>query len=184
MLKIGIICLAAWMFMIMGCTYQEPVIIEEPIIPRVVIREVAVGTEKKQGPQQEKEELFTSSHLYPDMTRGYIENKAFPYVPKVWLVKNSQKIVIVGPEMGPPEFATGQIREFNLPPGSHILHIERWEHLTYYGGWKKVNKVEVVRIDVARFPEKDSWRCWADGYYGWFVIIHPEYSTVYSGYVQ
>jgi len=167
-----------------GCAHQEPVVIEEPVTPRVVIKEVPFKGQGKDRAGADKEEFFTSSYLYPDMTKGYIENKAFPYVPKVWLVKGGQKIVLVGPELGPPEFATGEIREFNLPPGTHILHIERWQHLPYYGGWKKLKRVEVIKVKVAQFPEKGSWRYWADSYYGWFVIIHPDHSTVYSGYIQ
>tara|TARA_B100000315_G_C14540233_1_gene570530 strand:+ start:558 stop:1121 length:564 start_codon:yes stop_codon:yes gene_type:complete len=170
--------------MILSCAYQEPIVIEEPRTPRVVFREIPAESEGQKEVKEEKEELFSYDQQYPDMTRGYIENKAFPYVPKVWLIKEGLKIVLVGPEVGPPKFATGEIREFNLPPGFHIFHIERWQHFSYYGGWQKAKKVEVVKVNVARFPEKGSWRGWADGHYGWFVTIHPEYSTVYSGYVK
>ncbi len=184
MKKIGLALMMTCLVMVIGCAYQEPVIIEEPTTLRVVFRDIPATPEREKKAEEEKEELFSYSQQYPDMTRGYIENRAFPYVPKVWLIKGRLKIVLVGPENGPPVFSTGQIREFNLPPGAHILHIERWQHLSYYGGWRKMKKVEVIKLNVAPFPKKGSWRRWADGHYGWFVTIYPDHSTVYSGYVE
>jgi len=154
MKKIYLGLVMTWSIIAIGCAYQKPVIIEEPTTPRVVFREIPATPQGEKEAKEKKEELFSYSQQYPDMTRGYVENRAFPYVPKVWLIKGGQKIVLVGPEHGPPEFSTGQIREFNLPPGAHMLHIERWQHLSYYGGWRKMKKVEVVKVKVARFAEK------------------------------
>lgn len=97
----------------LGCAYtrQEPAIIEEPTTPRIVIKEAPVASEG--GEKTQKEELFTSTSRYPDLTQGYIENKAFPYVPKVWLLQRGQKIILSGPAQGPPQFNTGVIKEFN-----------------------------------------------------------------------
>lgn len=145
--------------------------------PRIVIKEIPAG-KKAQG----KGELFETSYVYPDLTKGYIENKAFPFAPKVFLVKSGQKIVLVGPETGSPEFNVNEIREFNLPPGEHFLHIERWQHLGAYGGWKKIPKTEVIRVSVAQFDESGNWNRWRNSHYGWSVIIYDNRTVVRSGY--
>jgi hypothetical protein len=169
------ICLALAIF---GCAYQKPVNLEEPGTPRVVIKKAPAGEESKEN----KEEFFESAY-FPDLTRGCIENQSFPFTPKVWLLIERKKILLVGPEQGPPEFSLGGIREFNFPPGDNILHIERWQFLPYYGGWQKIRQVEVVKIPVAKFkPKRRSY--WIDRHYGWQVIIYPEHSAVYAGYID
>lgn len=154
---------------------QQPFIIGEPA-PRVVVMEIS-GKEKT-ADQNQEEKYFSA--VYPDVTRGYIENKAFPYYPKVWLVKDGKKTTLIGPAEGPPQICDGEIGEFNLPPGLHILHIERWQKLpVIYGGWRSVGKVEIVKLNVAQFAPGG----YQPNYYGWRIIIYPEQSAVYGGVV-
>lgn len=174
------IFISTFLCILVACAYQRPPVVMDPQSPRIVIKEVPVGEPRLKS---EKEELFETSYVYPDLTRGYIENQAFPYVPKVFLIKDAQKIVLVGPETGPPEFNTKEIREFNLPPGKHVLHIERWQHSSAYGGWKKISKVEVVKVSVAQFKSGD-WIDWKDNYYGWSITIYDNHTAVSSGYRQ
>ena len=181
MQKIGLIAVI-WLTATFGCMYQKPIVIEEPTIPRIVVKEVPTGPEEPE--KKEKEEYFESSYLYPDLTRGYIENKAFPYMPKVWLLVQGKKILLIGPETGPPKISVGEIREFNLPPGKHIFHIERWQHFAHYGGWSKVRKTEVVKISIAEFRRSGRGRYWIDSHYGWWLIIYPDQTQVYGGYVN
>ncbi|MBU4031121.1 hypothetical protein KJ756_03120 [Patescibacteria group bacterium] len=159
-----------------ACAYQSPPIIYESQNPRIVIKEIPTGEKAEQ-----KEEFFETSYVYPDLTRGCIENQAFPYIPKVFLIANGQRITLIGPETGPPEFNPNEIREFNLPPGEHFLHIERWQHFSAYGGWKKIPKTEIIKVSVAQFKEGDLSR-WATEYYGWRVIVYDKRTTVYGGY--
>lgn len=178
MKKIGFI-LVICLIIAIGCAYQKPIIIEEPTTPRVVIKKVPVGEEVKEG----KEEFFESAY-YPDLTKGYIENQSFPFIPKIWLLaEGREKILLIGPAQGPPEFPLGGIKEFNFPPGDNILQIERWQFLPYYGGWQKLKQIEVVRVPVAKFrPKRRPY--WIDHHYSWQVVIYPERSTVYAGYVD
>jgi len=164
-----------------ACAYQERAIIEEPTIPRVVIKEIPTD----QGIKEEKEEYFESD-LYPDLTKGYIENKAFPYVPEVWLLlAEGEKVpLIVGQAGEPPEFAKGERREYNLPPGRNFLHIYRWVYLPYYGGWQKLKKVEIAKVDVAKFPDTEDWREWRKSHYNWSVRIGQRRSAIRTGYVN
>jgi hypothetical protein len=164
-----------------GCAFQGPIVIKEPTAPRVVVKEAPA--EAKKG-EEKKEELFESSYLYPDLTRGYIENQAFPYLPKVWLLKEGQKIFLVGPEQGPPEISIEETREFNLPPGENVLYVERWQYFVHYGGWRKVRQVEVVKVSVAEFRRHGHWRYWMDSHYGWWLIVYPERTQVYGGYLS
>lgn len=168
---------AIFLVFLAACAYQAPPVIYESQNPRIVVKEIPAGKKAKQ-----KEEFFETSYVYPDLTKGCIENQAFPFAPKVFLIKNGQKIILVGPEIGPPEFNVNEIREFNLPPGGHILHIERWQHLGTYGGWKKIPKTEVVRVSVAQFSELGKWNRWRNNYYGWSVVIYDDHSVIRSGY--
>lgn len=153
---------------------QQPFVIGEPS-PRVVVVEIPG---KRIDPNQnlnQSEEYFSA--VYPDVTKGYIENKTFPYYPKVWLVSDGKKIALVGPEQGPPTICEGEIREFNLPPGIHILHIERWQKLpSFYGGWRRVGKTEIIKLGVAQFEPGR----YQPSYYGWRIIIYLERSAVYG----
>ena len=126
MKKIGLLGLViGWLILVLSCAYQEAMVIEEPTTPRVVIKKVPAIKEAK----EKKEEFFESAY-YPDLTRGYIENQSFPLIPKVWLLaEGREKILLIGPEQGPPKFPLGGIKEFNFPPGDNILHIERWQFL-------------------------------------------------------
>lgn len=161
---------------ITACACQAPSVIYESQNPRIVIKEIPAGEKMR-----ERKQLFETSYVYPDMTKGCIENQAFPFVPKVFLIKNGQKIVLVGPKTGSPEFNVNEIREFNLSPGEHFLHIERWQHLGAYGGWRKIPKVEVIKVSVAQFKQ-GGWSRWSAEYYGWSVIIYDNHSVVRSGY--
>jgi hypothetical protein len=67
-----------------------------------------------------------------------------------------------------------------LPPGVHIFHIERWQYLPYYGGWRKLRQIEVVKLSVAEFRRRH-WRYWMDSHYGWWLIVYPERTQVYGG---
>lgn len=155
------------------CPQQQPFIIGASA-PRVVVVEVP---EKGADPNQRNEEKYFSA-VYPDVTKGYIENQAFPYYPKVWLIKDGKKIALIGPEKGPPLMCDGEIGEFNLPPGLHILHVERWQKLpAVYGGWRSVGKVEIIKLNVAQFAPGG----YQPSYYGWRIIIYPEQSAVYGG---
>jgi hypothetical protein len=71
-----------------------------------------------------------------------------------------------------------------LPPGVHIFHIERWQYLPYYGGWRKLRQIEVVKLSVAEFRRHRHWRYWMDSHYGWWLIVYPERTQVYGGYLN
>jgi len=167
------------MLIIAGCSYQKPMVIVEPATSRVVIKEVPTSKEA----ESEKKEYFEGGHLYPDLTRGYVENDAFPYRPKVWLLAQGKKVLLIGPEKGPPNLSMGEIREFNLPPGKHILHIERWQYFAHYEGWEPIRKIEIVKLSIAQF-RPGRWHYWRDSHYGWWLVVHPDSTTVYSGYVD
>ena len=168
------------LLVVIGCAWQPPPVLREPTTPRVIVKEIPTERE----PKEEKEEFFgTAPYLYPDITRGYIENKAYPYTPKVWvLVDGTERLLLIGPELGPPEVFIGEIREFNLPPGDHIFHIERWQYTPHYGGWRKISKVEVVKLSIAQFSPRGR-QYWID-HYGWWLIIKSNRTTAYSGYVK
>lgn len=179
MRKIGFLLICLIMFL--GCTYQKPMIIEEPTTPRIIIKPVPAGPEKK-----EKEEYFESDY-YPDWSRGYIEIRSLPdYLPEVWLlVEGGQKVLLIGSENGPLEFSYGQIQEFNFPPlKDNILHVYRWKYFPYYGGWRKIRYVEIVKVSVAKFPKSGVWQTWQRGHYGWRMIIWPNYCEVWGGYIN
>ena len=176
MRKIGFLLICLIMFF--GCTYQKPMVLEVPTTPRIVIKEIPAGPKK-----EKKEEYCSASYLYPDPCQGYIENQAYPYLPKIWLLREGgPMILLIGPEKGPPEFSIKGIREFSLPPGEHAFRIERWQYFPHYGGWKKIRQVEIVKIQIAQFPRTGYWHYWANSHYGWWVIIRPDHSVVYSGY--
>lgn len=150
-----------------GCASQ-PFVIQDSS-PRIIVKDIQTGEEMKT-----REEFFEA--VYPDPTKGYIENRAYPYIPKVWIIENKRKIILIGPREGVPQFWQGEIREFNFPPGRYILHIERWRRLPrVYGGWKKQKKTEIVKLKVAQFEKQFS----ENDHYGWRIIINPTSTSVY-----
>lgn len=99
--------------MILGCgsIQQESPMIFTPTTPRTIIREVPVDQKRPQAKARAQE-----SFSRPDLTRGYIENQAFPYVPRVWMLFGDKKILLVGrTKVGRPMILDWQILEFNLP---------------------------------------------------------------------
>jgi len=163
-----------------GSIHQESPTIAIPTTPRVLIKEIPAGG--KVPKRMENKESFSR----PDLTLGCIENQAFPYVPRVWLLAGGQKILLVGETTeGPPQVLDWQIMEFSLPPGKRQIFIERWRYLPNQGGWEMVGTPEFREFQVAK-PR----RGWGDyngsGYYGnnhydWQIVIRQNRSYIYEG---
>ncbi len=152
----------------------------------------------KKAPAEEEieaeKEKYYESDFYPDLTRGYIENRAFPYVPEVWvLAEEGKKIPLLNLAEKSPRISKGinlppsdnvlykgQIVECNLPPGENILHIYRWRYQAYYGGWQKLERVEIVKVSLAEF-NSEKWQSWSKGHYGWRIVIDQRRSYAYVG---
>lgn len=113
--------------------------------------------------------------IYPDPRWGCIENKAYPYRPKIWYIKQGSKIALVGPaqEHLPSEFLAGEIREFHFPFGTHVLHIERW--YKFGGIWARVGKVDEAKLKIKQFVEWTSEEQW-----GWKIVINQKNIVVYN----
>jgi hypothetical protein len=135
-----------------GCVCQPPMQIMVPRVKKVILGGIS----------------YSPNSFYPELTRGYIENQSWPYVSKVWLLSQGKKILLVGKKDGPPDnVRPGEINEFNFPPQKHLLLVERWRYLHYYGGWKKIGE-EKINLQIAR-----SCRL-SEGHYGWYVVIGPK----------
>ena len=152
-----------------GCIHQAPPTIAIPQTPRVVIKEVPAIKN-----QQTAEESFSR----PNLTRGYIENQAFPYVPRVWLIRGGKKILLVGQtEKGPPQVLDWQILEFDLPPDINHIIVERWRYLSPQIGWQMLPP-ESCKLQVAK-PRRGGY--WDNNQYDWQIIIRQDRSYIYEG---
>lgn len=156
------------LILIFGCTGRPPYVVKPYSPPEVIVRNIEkeVGTNldnlESLGIENEEENMM----FFPDPTKGYIENKAYPFVPKVWIITKGEKVLLVGPEEEPPEFLDGEIREFRFSPGLYVLCIERWRLMP--GGWKKIGRDKVVKLSVAQSEQQLS----AVNHYGWWIVIH------------
>lgn len=158
---------------------QSPTIMI-PNTPRVLIVDIPDG--EKPPSRMKNQESFSR----PDLTKGYIENQAFPYVPRVWLIIGGEKVLLVGETIeGRPHVLDWQILEFSLPPGINQVIIERWRLLPNQGGWQMVGTPEFKQFHVAK-PK----RGWGDyngsGYlgnnhYDWQIVIRQNRSFIYEG---
>ena len=169
-----ILMIVGVMFSACGYIHQQSSIIATPTTPRVVIKEVSV--DGKAPVKTENQESFSR----PDLTRGYIENQAFPYTPRVWLLAGGKQVLLVGQtEKGPPQVLDWQILEFNLPPGLCQIIVEWWEYLPHYGGWRQI-RAEMANIQIAR-PRRGYWSGYGDSsHYNWSVVIRPDRVLVYE----
>ncbi|MBN2373963.1 hypothetical protein JXL19_09280 [bacterium] len=164
-----------------GCIHQQPVQIETPEIPRVVIREIHADPN---GKTEFDPNMKEASYLLPDLTKGYIKNEAYPLGIRVWWLNEAgQKEILIGTEgdnfTGQADFYFGNIREFNFPPGRQRLMVERWKFIWGYG-WLKEGNSELLKIEVGRIP-RGRWFSGAEiGHYNWAVIIGSEQSRVYE----
>ena len=158
-----------------GSIHQESPTIMIPQIPRVIIKEVHAVNGKVQTKMPEE------SFSRPDLTRGYIENQAFPYVPRVWLIAGGKKILLVGQtKKGPPKVLDWQILEFNLPPGLNQIIVEWWEYRPYHGGWKQI-KAETKDFQVA-VSRRGYWSGYGNSsHYNWSIVIRSDRALVYKG---
>lgn len=156
-----------------GSIHQESPTIMIPNTPRMVVKD------GKAQQAETQEESFSR----PNLTKGCIENQAFPYVPRVWLLNGSKRVLLVGQtKKGPPQVLDFQILEFSLPPGLNQVFIERWRDL---GGEWQMLPPEFLTFQVAK-PR----RGWGDyngsGYYDnnhydWQIVIRQNRSFVYEG---
>ncbi|MFH1611712.1 MAG: hypothetical protein ABH887_00335 [bacterium] len=165
-----------------GCARQTKLapVIQQPV-PRVIV--YRVPAEKVQVSQLSPnanlvDGLDYESQMYPNPCRGYIKNEAWPFFPKVWLIKNGKMICLIcsGEFNSPPDIYDGEVREVVLPPGQHVLHVERWQRVPTYrhpNGWLKQPKPEVVEVEVKAFSTSDE-------VYGWRIVIGPTYTSVYD----
>lgn len=156
-----------WICLILiGCTGRPAYVIQPYSAPKVIVRSI----EKEVGNLNDLESLeeneLEGNMLYPDPTRGFIENRAYPFVPKVWVVTKGKMVILVGPEEGPPEFLNGEIREFKFDPGLYVLHIERWRLMP--NGWEKMKRTEVIKLSVAQTEQQLG----SVDYYSWRIIIN------------
>lgn len=163
------------------CGYhQASPTIAIPQTPRVIIKEVSIG-----NGVQTTTEVSQESFSRPNLTRGYIENQAFPYVPRVWLIKGGKKVLLAGQtKKGHPNVLYWQILEFDLPPGINQVIIERWRYTSPEIGWQMLPP-EFKEFHVAR-PRRGwgDW-CgsgyWSDSHYDWRIIIRQNCSFIYTG---
>jgi len=156
-----------------GCIHQAPPTIAIPQTPRVLI----VDSKEKLPKIMKNEESFSR----PNPTVGYIENQAFPCVPRVWLVRSGKKILLVGEEKeGPPvDVLDWQIFEFSLPPGENKIIVERWVLFLNHGGWQTISQEE-FDFEVAK-PRRGWGGYWGNNHYDWRIIIRQNRSYVYEG---
>lgn len=176
----GIILLGLFI-LFCGCVHQQPLIIEESRIPRVVIKEVYIDSNKRVAFDPNMAE---DSYLLPDLTKGYIKNEAYPLTIRVWrLDKTGKKTIILGSDgkiPSPLNFYFGSVREFDFPPNEHRFIIERWKFYRHYGGWRKNSKDEIIKLEVGRIP-RGTWHSRTEiGHYNWAIVIGPGRSQVYQ----
>lgn len=154
---------------------QRPFTILIPKTPRVLIVEIPAG--EKVPKTIENKESFSRS----DPTNGYIENQAWPRVPRVWLLVGGEKVLLVGEttEGSPKKVLDWQILEFSLPPGLRQIIVEWWEDLPHHGGWRQV-KTKIVAFQVACLRQ-GYWSGYGNSsHYNWSVIIRPDDVFVYE----
>jgi len=162
-----------------GSMHQESSTIAIPMIPLVVMKEIPAG--EKVPTKMKSQESFSR----PNLTKGYIENQAFPYVPRVWLLAGGEKILLVGETIdGRPQVLDWQILEFSLPPGVNQVIIERWRFLPNQGGWQMLPP-EFKEFQVAKprrgWGDYNGSGYWTDNHYDWRIIIHQNRSFIYTG---
>ena len=163
-----------------GSIHQQSPTIVIPNTPRVLIKDIPTG--EKVPIKMKNEESFSR----PNLTSGYVENQAFPYVPRVWLLSGGKKFLLVGETTeGRPRVLDWQIFEFSLPPGVNQIVVERWRLLPNQGGWQIVGSLEEsLTFEVAK-PRR-GWGGYGSGYYGnnhydWQIIIRQNRSFVREG---
>ena len=159
-----------------GSIHQASPTIAIPTTPRIVIKEIPVSKNVRKKVQEE-------SFSRQDLTKGCIENQAFPYIPRVWLLAGGKKILLIGQtKKGPPRVLDWQIFEFNLPAGLRQVIIERWRYVA--GEW------QMLPPEFKQFQVAKPRRGWGDyngnGYYGnnhydWQIIIRQNKSFIYTG---
>jgi hypothetical protein len=177
MKKLWIIAIFVFLF---GCSFaaQEPLQLEETNSPRKVFKEEALS--QKKGSKTAEQYYSDDGYLQPDATRGYIENQAWPYVPKVWLLTpDGRKIILVGSETDPPRrVRPGGIYEFNFPPGRYVFLIQRWRFSRYYGGWDRVGPVERVEARIEIGHRKWGSNDYHEGQYSWYIVVRSNRTYV------
>lgn len=147
-----------WLFLVLvlgvfltGCTFKvkEYPVIRDPDYSKLVVKG--------------KEKVFVGkgeAAVYPDPTRGYIENRTYNVFIMVWLDPSFKDGKRGSPDFELPPKA---IVEAVMPLGGHIVYAQGRIKTREYG-WQLLGEINKKFLIDSRI--------YYGGNYGWYVVFH------------